>query len=630
MASNLKAHPALLSIFASRIPGLQKKDGSYWGKCIFHAENTPSLTVGKDEHGEYCYHCFGCGVGGDVVQFIQAVDNVTFKQAKELVEKVTGGNWEETKKLADATFKRLELDETKPAKRYKLEQYAKFEINLYESKEAQEWLFRERGITYETARKLHFGYCKDLSDLNKNPNKSFEPIKEKGWIITPAVEGEEVVAIEARSMEIKEFARKPGMDYKILWGVDFISWDEPVYLVEGKFDQAIFIQAGYRAVSLPNSSSKLSPQQRDLLMSASVIILAGDNDGGTGTDSMIKLWNELQERTYRLVWPKGKKDANQTFLETCGRDIDAFKKVVDSLTLSAFSNPMPGIKSLQDILKSDTSESAENREDRFKFSIKPLDRMAYVFPGSVVYISAASTGTGKTQLTIQETLNAAMKNDAVVLNYQTQMQGEELGEVVTSHILAKDRDTIGRQDRLEAAKRLRGVQYYIGHDPTASSSAQVLDLIEAGIRRVGANVFVIDLIHDICNTEKDEIKAQQRAMRRIKLMAQKYLAIGIVIGQPRKVDSKNVGRPLDIYDSKGSEALVSESDVVYYLYREPIKKMNDDTKDRLSPEVEIRCMKARNQGRGSAFAKVFFLGKIATFREIIPIEEPKVDNRKDF
>jgi replicative DNA helicase len=630
MEGNIKAHPALLSIFASRLPGLQKKDGSYWANCIFHAEKTPSLTVGKDDSGSWCYHCFGCGVGGDVIQFVEAVDKISFTKAKDLVEKVTGGSWEEAKKKVDAVFKRLEIDDSKPARRYSLDEYVKFEIGLYESSEAKDWLFRERGITYETARKLHFGYCKDLAQLNSKPRSDFEPVKEKGWIITPAVEGQEVVAIEARSMVAKQIARKPGMDYKILWGTDFISWEEPVYVVEGKFDQAVLIQAGYRAVSLSNAGTKIPPQQRDILMSASVIILAGDNDGGAGTDTMIKLWNELQERTYLLIWPKGKKDANQTFLETCDRNIDDFRRVVDSLTLTAYSNPSPGIRSIQDILKKDQSESAESREDRFKFSIKTIDRMANIFPGAIVYISASSTGSGKTTFVLQETLRAALRGE-IVLNYQTQLQPEEVGNIVTSNLLATDRNELTRQDKLNAAKRLKDVQYYVGNNPNLIKSEEILDLIEAGVKRVGATVVVVDLIHDICSNDADEYRAQTQAMRRIKLMAQKYLVVFFLVGQPRKVDSKLLGKALgNIYESKGSEAIPSESDVVYYMHRQPVKVMTEETEDSLSPEVEICTRKARSRGKGSTFTKVFFLGKIATFREIVPIEEAKPVDKLEF
>jgi hypothetical protein len=291
---------------------------------------------------------------------------------------------------------------------------------------------------------------------------------------------------------------------------------------------------------------------------------------------------------------------------------------------------MPGIRSIQDILQNDRSESVESRADRFKFSIKAVDKMANILPGSVVYISASCTGTGKTQFTLQETLHAARKDDAVVINYQTQLQGEELGTIVAANLLAKDRNSINKVDRTEASKRLKNCQYYVGNNPNLIGMDPVLDLIEAGIRRVGATHVVIDLIHDICQGEKDEIKAQTRAMRRIKLMGQKYLCIFFLVGQPRKVDPNNQGKPLGIYDSKGSESIVSESDVVYYMHREAVKRMTEDTFDKLSPEVEIHNMKARSKGTGAAFCKLFFLGKISTFREIVPVEEIPVDNRFDF
>jgi len=627
---NIKGHPALLSLYAARLPGLQKRDGSYWAKCIFHPDNNPSLNVGKDNNGDFVFHCFGCGVGGDTIAFIEKADNITFKKATKLVEEATGGDWEETKKKSDAVFTKLELEEKQELKSYPLKDYAKFEIALYESPQAQNWLFTERGITYETARKLHFGYCPSLTCLNKQIRSEHADIADKGWIITPAVEKDQVICIEARSMVRKDFARKTGMNNKVLFGVDFISWEEPLYVVEGHFDQAIMIQAGYRCVSLPSSSAKLTPEQRDLLMGASVVILAGDNDGGSGTAAMIKLWNELQERTYRLVWPKGMKDANQTFLTHTERDIEKFKELVDSLTLNAYANPIPGVKSIQDILMHDDSERAEDRPDRFRFGISAIDRMTNILPGSVIYISATQTSTGKTQFTLQETLNAARKHDEIVLNYQTEMQDAEIGEIVTANLLAKERNEIGRDDRIEAAKKLKSCCYYIGNNPNLNSSGEVLDLIEAGIRRVGATVVVLDHIHFICRNERDEIKAQSQAMQRIKRMAQRFLVKFFVVGQPRKPGQKTQGRPIDIYDAKGSEAIVSDSDVVFYLHRDVIKNVTEETTDNLSPEVQFRCMKGRSRGKGSAFCKLFFLGKIATFREIVKTEEPTVPEQNPF
>jgi hypothetical protein len=203
------------------------------------------------------------------------------------------------------------------------------------------------------------------------------------------------------------------------------------------------------------------------------------------------------------------------------------------------------------------------------------------------------------------------------------MQDTEIGNIVTANLMAKDRNEIGKEDRLEAAKRLKNCLYYVGNNPNLNSMSEVLDLIEAGVRRVGATVVVLDHIHFICRNEKDEIKAQSVAMQRIKRMAQKYMLKFFVVGQPRKPPQKTQGKQIDIYDNKGSESIVSDSDVVFYLHREVIKNMTEETKDNLSPEVQIRCMKGRSRGKGAAMTKVFFLGKIATFREIIPVEDPK-------
>ncbi|GAB3115285.1 DNA primase [Janibacter alkaliphilus] len=54
--------------------------GSMKGLCPFHDEKTPSFTV-RESVGRY--HCFGCGEGGDVLAFVQAVDHLTFTESVE-------------------------------------------------------------------------------------------------------------------------------------------------------------------------------------------------------------------------------------------------------------------------------------------------------------------------------------------------------------------------------------------------------------------------------------------------------------------------------------------------------------------------------------------------------------------
>jgi DNA primase len=61
-----------------------KKAGAqnYSGLCPFHGEKTPSFSVHATRQ---FYHCFGCGVSGDVFSFVQKIENISFPEAVRLV-----------------------------------------------------------------------------------------------------------------------------------------------------------------------------------------------------------------------------------------------------------------------------------------------------------------------------------------------------------------------------------------------------------------------------------------------------------------------------------------------------------------------------------------------------------------
>ncbi|MCZ2857319.1 DNA primase [Blastococcus sp. VKM Ac-2987] len=56
--------------------------GSLKGLCPFHDEKSPSFQVTPSRG---LYHCFGCGVGGDVIRFVQEIDHLSFSEAVELL-----------------------------------------------------------------------------------------------------------------------------------------------------------------------------------------------------------------------------------------------------------------------------------------------------------------------------------------------------------------------------------------------------------------------------------------------------------------------------------------------------------------------------------------------------------------
>jgi DNA primase len=65
---------------------LRKAGTNYTGLCPFHQEKTPSFAVHPVKQ---IFHCFGCGVGGDVLKFVMLIDNLTFPEAlRRVAEKV--------------------------------------------------------------------------------------------------------------------------------------------------------------------------------------------------------------------------------------------------------------------------------------------------------------------------------------------------------------------------------------------------------------------------------------------------------------------------------------------------------------------------------------------------------------
>ena len=61
---------------------LQPRGGRLFGLCPFHNEKTPSFTV-HPERG--FFHCFGCGKGGNVIDFVMGVENLTYSEARRML-----------------------------------------------------------------------------------------------------------------------------------------------------------------------------------------------------------------------------------------------------------------------------------------------------------------------------------------------------------------------------------------------------------------------------------------------------------------------------------------------------------------------------------------------------------------
>jgi DNA primase len=139
---------------------LRRQGARYVGLCPFHDERTPSFSV---EPTEKLYHCFGCGVGGDVIKFIEEKDGLNFAEAVELLADRYGVELEreqEDPRAEARRQRRRRLEEL-------LDRAASFYSNtLWESKEAgkaRDYL-SERGLGEEVLRAFSVGYAPSAWD----------------------------------------------------------------------------------------------------------------------------------------------------------------------------------------------------------------------------------------------------------------------------------------------------------------------------------------------------------------------------------------------------------------------------------------------------------------------------------
>ncbi len=74
-------HVDIVSVVDDYI-GLRRSGTNYKARCPFHEEKTPSFVVSETKQ---IYHCFGCGVGGNAINFIMKIENIEFMDALKLL-----------------------------------------------------------------------------------------------------------------------------------------------------------------------------------------------------------------------------------------------------------------------------------------------------------------------------------------------------------------------------------------------------------------------------------------------------------------------------------------------------------------------------------------------------------------
>src|SRR5919197_2273821 len=74
---DLRLQANIVQVVQDYVP-LKRSGATYKGLCPFHSEKTPSFHVNPEKG---FFHCFGCGVGGDVFKFLELHEKVGFPEA---------------------------------------------------------------------------------------------------------------------------------------------------------------------------------------------------------------------------------------------------------------------------------------------------------------------------------------------------------------------------------------------------------------------------------------------------------------------------------------------------------------------------------------------------------------------
>ena len=177
--SDILARVNIVEVVSEYIP-LKRAGRNYKACCPFHHEKTASFMVSLDKQ---IYHCFGCGVGGNAINFLMQYERLEFPEAVEILARKCGVVLPLRKshdpKNAEQASQLRKINELA---------VIIYSANLHSSvgSAAREYLIK-RGIKEETAKQFRLGFARDswdelLSGL-RSKNFSLSEIEKAGLII---------------------------------------------------------------------------------------------------------------------------------------------------------------------------------------------------------------------------------------------------------------------------------------------------------------------------------------------------------------------------------------------------------------------------------------------------------------
>jgi len=194
--SELLSKNDIVSVVSSYIE-LKPKGRRLWGLCPVHGEKTASFSVSPDRQ---LYYCFGCHIGGSVIQFIMDVEHMAFHEAVEHLASRVGLAMPE--EVNDAAMQRDRAKRERLAEACQLAARFYMETLLGEQGAAGRAYLKKRGITSESVKRFGIGYAPSEWEALKHHlgEKGFTPeeLVEAGLLVKNADTGRTYDAYRGR------------------------------------------------------------------------------------------------------------------------------------------------------------------------------------------------------------------------------------------------------------------------------------------------------------------------------------------------------------------------------------------------------------------------------------------------